>query len=74
MLPAAEQLTSAPIDYRDRRHGSLHNPCTERMTEKSPVTPIAISVQTKKKCPPELAMLLVTPDPLSPHVSLEASW
>jgi hypothetical protein len=33
------------------------------MTEKSLVTPIAISVQTKKKCPLEFARLLVTPTP-----------
>jgi hypothetical protein len=33
------------------------------MKEKRPVTPIAISVQTKKKCPPELARLLATPTP-----------
>ena len=33
------------------------------MTEKSPVTPIAISVQTKKKCPLVLPSLLVTPTP-----------
>src|SRR5215212_5973255 len=40
-----------------RRHGRLHSPRTERMTEKSPVTPIEISVQTQKKTPLELAML-----------------
>ena len=51
------------LDYRGRRHGKLHSPRAERMTEKSPVTPIAISVQTKKKCPLELPMLLVTPTP-----------
>src|SRR5882724_2908395 len=51
------------LHYRDRRHGRLHSPPAERMTEKSPVTPIAISVQTKKKCPLELPMLLVTPTP-----------
>jgi len=51
------------LDYRDRRHGRLHSPRAARMTEKSPVTPIAIMVQTKKKCPLELAMLLVTPTP-----------
>jgi hypothetical protein len=34
------------------------------MTEKSPVTPIAISVQTKKKCPLEWPRLLATPKPL----------
>src|SRR5260370_37527872 len=41
----------------------LHSPRAERMAEKSPITPIAISVQTKKKCPLELAILLVTPTP-----------
>src|SRR5204863_4004823 len=51
------------LDYRDRRHGRLHSPRTERMAEKSPSTPIASSVQTKKKCPPVLASLLVTPTP-----------
>src|SRR6266446_9863489 len=51
------------LDYRGRRHGRLHSPHAERMTEKSPVTPIAISVQTKKKCPLEWPRLLVTPTP-----------
>jgi hypothetical protein len=59
----ADMVASAPSDYRGRRHGRLHSPRAERMTENSPVTPIAISVQTKKKCPLELPMLLVTPTP-----------
>ena len=41
----------------------FHSPRAERIAEKSPSTPIAISVQTKKKCPLELASLLVTPTP-----------
>src|SRR6266704_6887611 len=53
----------ALLDYRDLSRFRLHSPRAERMTEKSPVTPIAISVQTKKKCPLELPMLLVTPTP-----------
>src|ERR1700686_5425994 len=56
-------MASQRSDYRDRRHGRLHSPRTERMTEKSPATPIAISVQTKNKCPLEWPMLLVTPTP-----------
>lgn len=39
------------FNYRDRRHGKLHSPCTERMTENSVVTPRAMSVQMKKKAP-----------------------
>jgi len=35
------------------------------MTEKSPVTPIAISVQTKKKCPLELAIAAGDADTLA---------
>jgi hypothetical protein len=35
----------------------LHSPRTERMTEKIAVTPSAISVQTQKKTPLELAIL-----------------
>ena len=49
------------MDYRGRRHGRLHSPRAERMAEKSPSTPIASSVQTKKKCPLVLASLLVMP-------------
>jgi hypothetical protein len=41
----------------------IHSPRAERMTENSPVTPIAISVQTKKKPPLELAIPLATPTP-----------
>src|SRR3989440_13013959 len=51
------------LDDRCRRHGRLHSPRAARMAEKSPSTPIASSVQTKKKCPLELASLLVTPTP-----------
>src|ERR1700704_92332 len=51
------------LDYRGLRHGRLHSPRAERIAEKSPSTPIASSVQTKKKCPLELAILLVTPTP-----------
>ena len=50
-------------DYRDWPHCGLHSPRTERMTEKSAVTPSARSVQTKKKAPLELAMLPPTPTP-----------
>src|SRR5215471_8108431 len=41
----------------------LHSPRTERMAEKSPVTPIAMSVQTKRTAPLELAMRLPAPTP-----------
>jgi hypothetical protein len=51
------------LDYWGRRHGRLHSPRAERMTEKSAVTPSAISVQTKKKAPLDLAMLPPTPTP-----------
>jgi len=51
------------LDYWGRLRRRLHSPRTERMTEKSAVTPIARSVQTKKKCPLELPTLLVTPTP-----------
>jgi hypothetical protein len=51
------------LDYRDGRHGRLHSPRTERMTEKSAVTPIAISIQTKKK-PPLRVVPKPTPAPL----------
>jgi hypothetical protein len=51
------------VDYLDRRHGRLHSPRAERMAEKSPSTPIAISVQTKKKCPLVPASLLAPPTP-----------
>jgi hypothetical protein len=49
------------LDYRDWPHCGLHSPRTKRMTQKSAVTPSARSVQTKKKAPLELAMLLPTP-------------
>jgi hypothetical protein len=54
------------LDYRGRRHGRLHSPRTERMTEKSAVTPSAMSVQIKKKAPLELATRLpcITPCPI----------
>jgi hypothetical protein len=39
------------VDYRGWRHGRLHSPRAERMTEKSAVTPSAMRVQTKKKPP-----------------------
>ena len=51
------------LDYRGRRHGRLHSPRAARMAEKSPSTPIASSVQTKKKCPLVLASLLAPPTP-----------
>src|SRR5258708_3363505 len=54
---------SGCLHYRDRRHSRLHSKRAERMTEKSPITPIAIRVQTKKKCPLEWPMRLVTPTP-----------
>ena len=51
------------VDYRGRRQGRLYSPRAERMTEKSAVTPSAMSVQTKKKPPLELAMPLAPPTP-----------
>ncbi len=51
------------LHYRDRRHGRLHSPRAERMTEKSPVTPSVIIVQMKKKAPLDLAIPLATPTP-----------
>src|SRR5437899_1257396 len=51
------------LHYRDWRHGRLHSPRAERMAEKSPVTPRAISVQTKRKPPLDLAIPLATPTP-----------
>ena len=52
--------------YLGRRHGRLHSPRAARMTEKSPVTPIARSVQTQKNLPLELAILPPTiPAPLA---------
>src|ERR1700691_5990015 len=49
--------------YRDWPHCGLHSPRAERTIEKSAVTPSAMSVQTKKKPPLELAMPLATPTP-----------
>src|SRR5580700_3511736 len=49
--------------YRDWPHCGLHSPRAERTMEKSAVTPSAMSVQTKKKPPLELAMPLATPTP-----------
>ena len=46
---ATELSSFGLLDYRDRRHGKLHSPRTARMTEKSPDTPIAIGVHTKKE-------------------------
>src|SRR5437667_2396972 len=51
------------LDCSRRRDGKLHNPCAERMAEKSPSTPTAIRVHTKKKCPLVWPTLLVTPTP-----------
>ena len=51
------------LDDRGRRHGRLHSPRTERMTEKLAVTPSASSVQTKKK-PPLRVVPKPTPAPL----------
>src|SRR6185437_11778117 len=39
------------FDYRVRRHGRPHSARADKMTEKSAVTPIASSVQMKKKPP-----------------------
>src|SRR5215469_13913201 len=50
------------LDYR-WPHSRVHSPRAERMTEKSAVTPSAMSVQTKKKAPLDLAMLPPTPTP-----------
>src|SRR5262245_26881192 len=52
------------LDYRGRRHGRLHNPRTERMTEKSAVTPTAMIVQMKKKAPLDFAISPPTPFPI----------
>src|SRR5260370_6680247 len=49
------------LDYPGWPRRRLHSPRAERMTEKSAVTPSAISVQTKKNAPLELAMLPPTP-------------
>ena len=51
------------LDYRGWPRRRPHSPRAERMTEKSAVTPSAMSVQTKKKPPLELAMPLATPTP-----------
>jgi len=53
------------LDYRERPHCMLHSPRTERMTEKSTVTPSAMMVQIKKKAPLDLAMLPPTPFPIT---------
>ena len=44
------------LDYR-WPHSRVHSPRPERMTEKSAVTPSAMSAQTKKKAPLDLAIL-----------------
>src|SRR5438132_13042780 len=51
------------LDYRDCPRCSLHSPRTERMTEKSAVTPSARSAQMKKKAPLDLAITPPTPAP-----------
>jgi alkylation response protein AidB-like acyl-CoA dehydrogenase len=61
--PATGRSMFVSSDYRDWPLCRLHSPRAERMTEKSPITPSAISVQTKKKPPPEFAMPLATPTP-----------
>src|SRR5712691_13275264 len=52
------------LDYRGWPHCRLHSPRAERMTEKSAVTPSAMSVQTKKKAPLDLAKSPPTPFPI----------
>jgi hypothetical protein len=54
------------LDYRGWPLRRLQSPRTERMTEKSAVTPTAMSVQMKKKAPLELATRLpcITPFPI----------
>lgn len=39
------------LDYLNWPHCGLHSARTERMTEKSAVTPSAMSAKTKKKAP-----------------------
>src|ERR1017187_7097429 len=51
-------------DYRGWPRCRLHSPRTERMAEKSAVTPSARSVQTKKKPPLDCAILPPTPFPI----------
>ena len=51
--------------YRGWPRRKLHSPRAERMTEKMPVTPSAMSVQTQKQTPLELAIAPPTsPDPI----------
>src|SRR2546427_10968109 len=54
-----------PLHYRDWPRCRPHRPRAERMMEKVEVTPSAMSVQTQKKTPLELAILPPTsPAPL----------
>ncbi len=54
-----------PLDYRDWPRCRPHRPRAERMMEMVEVTPSAMSVQTQKKTPLELAILPPTsPAPL----------
>jgi hypothetical protein len=59
----ANSVTKGLLDYFAGRR-SLHNPFAERMKEKSEVTPSAMSVQTKKKAPLDLAISAPTPAPI----------
>jgi hypothetical protein len=49
---------------RDWPRCGLHSPRAERRTEQSAVTPSAMSVQTKRRPPLDLAMLPPTPAPI----------
>jgi hypothetical protein len=44
----ASGLSMFMRNYRARRHGRLHSSRAQRMKEKSPVTPSAISIQTNR--------------------------
>src|SRR6266581_8165366 len=52
------------LDYLGWPRRRLHSPRAERMTEKIAVTPRAMSVQAKKKAPPDLMPAVTPPDPL----------
>ena len=52
------------LGYRGWPRRRLHSLRTERMTEKSAVTPSAMIVQTKKKAPLDLAISPPTPFPI----------
>src|SRR5688572_21855043 len=53
----------ALLNDRDWLHCGFHSARAERITEKSPIAPSAISIQTKRKPPLELAIPLAMPTP-----------